>query len=67
MTAKSSAVRLWLYVAVAMGTAASAGLGTVDFANQKQVVGFLLSVAVTGLITARSYIDKSDSEVPKDN
>lgn len=50
-----------------MGTAASAGIASVDFADSKQVIQFALSVIVTGMITARSYIDKSESEVPKDN
>jgi hypothetical protein len=66
MSPKASNLRLALYVAVAMGTAASAGIASVDFADQKQVIQFALSVIVTGMITARSYIDKSESEVPKD-
>jgi hypothetical protein len=67
MSPKASNLRLALYVAVAMGTAASAGIASVDFADSKQVIQFALSVIVTGMITARSYIDKSESEVPKDN
>lgn len=67
MTAKASNLRLGLYVAVAMVTAASAGIGTVNFSDGKQVASFALSIIATGLITARSYIDKSESEVPKDN
>ena len=66
MTAKASNLRLALYVAVAMGTAASAGIASVNFSDGKQVIQFALSIIVTGLVTTRSYIDKSDSEVPKD-
>lgn len=63
MTSTQSATRLILYVAVAMVSAASAGLMTVDFSDNKQVAAFALSILTTGLITARSYIDKSPSEV----
>lgn len=66
MTAKASNLRLALYVAVAMVTAASAGISTVDFSDGKQVSSFALSVIATGLVTARSYIDKSESEITKD-
>lgn len=67
MTTKASNLRLLLYVAVSMVTAASAGIATVNFGDGKQVASFALSVIATGLITARSYIDKSESEVPNDN
>ena len=65
MTAKSSTARLTLYVLIAMITAASAGVMTVDFANQKQVAVFALAILAAGLNTARSYIDTSESQVPK--
>jgi K+-sensing histidine kinase KdpD len=54
-----------LYVLIAMITAASAGVLTVDFSDRKQVVIFLLAIIAAGLNTARSYIDTSDSQVPK--
>lgn len=63
MKSSESITRLTLYVAVSMVTAASAGLTTVDFSDLKQVWAFALSVFATGLVTARSYIDKSPSEV----
>lgn len=63
MSQAQSTARLILYVLIAMLTAASAGLGTVDFANPKQVAAFVISVLVTGLVTARSYIDKSESQI----
>ena len=68
MTSSQSTTRLVLYVLVAMVTSASAGLTTVDFTDAKQIASFTLSVIATGLITARSYIDKTPSEVkPKED
>ena len=52
-----------LYIIIAMGTAASAGLATVDFAELKDAVSFILSVIMTGLVTARSYIDQSPNQI----
>ena len=70
MSPFDSKIRLGLYVACAMVAAASAGLIGTDFSNAKEVAGYVLGVIGTGLITARSYIDKSPSEVitdkPKD-
>jgi hypothetical protein len=63
MKQSQSTTRLILYVSVAMVSAASAGLMTVDFADHKQIAAFALSILTTGLITARSYIDKSPAEV----
>lgn len=65
MTAKSSTARLILYVMIAMITTASAGVLTVDFHDQKQVAVFALAILAAGLNTARSYIDTSESQVPK--
>ena len=65
MTKKASTIRLTLYILIAMGTAASAGLPNVDFSNWREIMGFALSVAMTGLVTARSYIDQSPTEVGK--
>jgi hypothetical protein len=65
MTPAQSTARLVLYVLIAMVTAASAGVLTVDFSDQKEVAVFVLAIAAAGLNTARSYIDKSPSEVEK--
>ena len=65
MTSKESTTRLVLYILIAMGTAASAGIPTVNFSDAKHVIGFVLSVAMTGLVTARSYIDQSPNQVGK--
>jgi len=65
MTPSASILRLVLYVLSAMVMAASGGLASVDFSNGKQVAGYALGIIATGLITARSYIDKSPSEVEK--
>lgn len=63
MTPKQSTARLMLYILIAMGTAASAGLPTVDFSDWRETVGFALSVVMTGLVTARSYIDQTPTQV----
>jgi len=65
MTPKQSTARLTLYILIAMGTAASAGIPTVDFANWRETAGFALSVLMTGLVTCRSYIDQSPNQVEK--
>ena len=65
MTPNQSTARLVLYVLIAMVTAASAGVLTVDFSDQKEVAVFVLAILAAGLNTSRSYIDKSASEVEK--
>jgi hypothetical protein len=65
MTQKSSTLRLTLYILIAMGTAGSAGLATVDFSNVREVTGYALSILMTGLITARSYVDQTPTQVDK--
>lgn len=65
MTSAQSTARLALYVLIAMVAAASAGVSTVDFGDSKQVAVFVLAIIAAGLNTARSYIDKSASEVTK--
>ena len=65
MTPAQSTARLVLYVLVAMVTAASAGVLTVNFSDSKEVAVFALAVIAAGLNTARSYIDKSPAEVSK--
>ena len=65
MTPTQSTARLALYVLVAMCSAASAGVMTVNFSDPKQVAVFALAVIGAGANTARSYIDKSPSEVQK--
>jgi hypothetical protein len=64
MTSTQSTTRLVLYVLIATVTAASAGVLTVDFGDLKQVAVFVLAIVAAGLNTARSYIDKSATEVP---
>lgn len=63
MTPKQSTARLTLYVLIAMMTAASAGIQTVDFGDMREVVTFALSILTTGLVTARSYIDQTPTRV----
>lgn len=65
MTSKQSTVRLVLYVCIAMVTAASAGVLTVDFADAKQVSVFVLAIMAAGLNTARSYIDQTPNQIDK--
>lgn len=66
MTSKQSKARLLLYVAISLVTSASAGISTVDFSDMKQTFGFLLGIISTGLVTARSYIDQSPTQVVTD-
>lgn len=63
MTRKQSHARLALYVLTAMVTAASAGISTVDFSDWRQVASYALSIAATGLVTARSYIDQTPNQI----
>lgn len=65
MTPKASIARLTLYILIAMGTSASAGISTVDFSNWREIVSFTLAVLMTGLVTARSYIDQSHNQLDK--
>ena len=65
MTQKQSIARLTLYILIAIGTSASAGLTTVNFMDWRETVSFVLSVCMTGLITARSYIDQTPTQVDK--
>lgn len=66
MTEASSRNRMVLYVLIAVVAAANAGINTIDFTSLKEVVSFTLSVLGVGLVTARSYIDKSPSDVVKE-
>jgi len=63
MKQKQSTARLTLYILIAMGTSASAGLPTVNFTDWRETASFILSVAMTGLVTARSYIDQTPTRV----
>ena len=65
MTPSQSNLRLCLYVLLAMLSAASAGVLTVDFADPRQVAIYAMAVIAAGLNTARSYIDKSPTEVTR--
>lgn len=66
MTEQQSTLRLVLYVLIAVVSAGSAGLATIDFSDAKQVIGFGLGLLGTALTTARSYIDTSEKEVYRD-
>ena len=65
MTPKQSTARLTIYVMIAMLGAASAGIDVVDFSDIKQVSKYAISVILVGLITGRSYIDQSPTQVEK--
>jgi hypothetical protein len=66
MTPEQSTLRLILYVLIAVVSAGSAGLATIDFTDAKQVIGFALGMLGTALTTARSYIDTSEKTVYRD-
>jgi hypothetical protein len=66
MTPEQSTLRLVLYVLIAVVSAGSAGLATIDFTDAKQVIGFALGLFATALTTARSYIDTSEKTVYRD-
>ena len=63
MTPEQSTLRLVLYVLIAVVSAGSAGLATIDFTDAKQLIGFALGLLGTALTTARSYIDQSEKTV----
>jgi hypothetical protein len=66
MTPEQSTLRLVLYVLIAVVSAGSAGLATIDFTDTKQVIGFTLGLLGTALTTARSYIDTSEKQLYRD-
>lgn len=66
MTEQQSTLRLVLYVLIAVVSAGSAGLATIDFSDAKQVIGFGLGLLGTALTTARSYIDTSEKQIYRD-
>ena len=66
MTEEQSTLRLVLYVLIAVVSAGSAGLATIDFSDAKQVIGFSLGLLSTALVTARSYIDTSEKTIYRD-
>ena len=63
MTPQQSTTRLVLYVLIAVVSAGSAGLATINFSDAKQLIGFGLGLLGTALTTARSYIDQSEKTV----
>jgi hypothetical protein len=65
MTPKQSTARLVLYVMIAMLTAASSGIATINYADLRETVQFAMGILVTGLVTARSYIDQTPTQVEK--
>jgi hypothetical protein len=66
MTPEQSTLRLVLYVLIAVVSAGSAGLATIDFADAKQTIGFAFGLLGTALTTARSYIDTSEKQTYRD-
>lgn len=66
MTAQSSRNRLMLYIAIAMLGTAQNGT-SVDFGMNWETVSYAIAVITAGLVTARSYVDKSPGEVPKED
>jgi hypothetical protein len=66
MTPEQSTLRLVLYVLIAVVSAGSAGLATIDFTDAKQTIGFALGLLGTALTTTRSYIDTSEKTVYRD-
>jgi len=66
MTPEQSTLRLVLYVLIAVVSAGSAGLATIDFTDAKQVIGFSLGLLGTALTTARSYIDTTEKQLFRD-
>jgi hypothetical protein len=66
MTPEQSTLRLVLYVLIAVVSAGSAGLATIDFTDAKQVIGFSLGLLGTALTTARSYIDTTEKQLYRD-
>jgi hypothetical protein len=66
MTPEQSTLRLVLYVLIAVVSAGSAGLATIDFSDAKQVIGFSLGLLGTALTTARSYIDTTEKQIYRD-
>lgn len=65
MTQKQSTARLVLYVAISLVTSASSGIASVDLSDMKQTIGYALGILATGLVTARSYIDQTPTQVYK--
>lgn len=63
MSPASSRTRHVLYVAAAVLTAAMAGIDNVDFSQPKQIITYLISVALAGVVTSRAYIDQSPAQV----
>ena len=66
MSETQSTLRLVLYVLIAVVSAGSAGLATINFADTKQLIAFALGLLGTALTTARSYIDTSEKQVYRD-
>lgn len=62
MTAQSSRNRLMLYIAIAMLGAAQNGT-SIGWGLNWETVSYALSIITAGLVTARSYVDKSPSQI----
>lgn len=68
MTPEGSRNRLFLYIAIAMGTAINSGIQALPLDDvTKAWITFAVGVFMAGAVTARSFIDQSPSEVPKED
>lgn len=65
MTPEGSKNRLFLYVAIAMGTAVNSGIQALPLSDAtKGWITFVVGVFMAGAVTARSFIDESPAQVP---
>lgn len=65
MTQAKSTTRLILYILIQMLTTFSAGFVTLNTSDSKEVTLFAAAIIMSGLVVARSYLDQSESLVPK--
>lgn len=63
MSPQSIRTRMFLYIAIAMGTAVNSGIQGLPLSDTtKAWVTFSVGVVMAGAVTARSFIDKSPSD-----
>jgi hypothetical protein len=65
MTPKQSTLRLFCYIMLAMISAATSGLMSIEFTDPRQVAFFALGILGAGFTALRSYIDQSPTQVDK--
>lgn len=63
LSSKSIRARLWLYFWISVLGVAGANLLDTDFSNAKSVASFVISCLLAGLITVRSFVDKSNAQL----